>query len=48
MVSLDYWSDAENNLDGAALQYSIDGGLNWTIIGPPPGQANRDERYRVV
>jgi hypothetical protein len=43
MVALDYFSDAENNLDGAALQYSTDGGLSWIIVGPPPGQLDRDE-----
>ncbi len=43
MVSLDYWSDDENNLDGAALQYSTDGGLVWRIVGPSEGQADRDE-----
>ncbi|MGE0772134.1 MAG: PKD-like domain-containing protein, partial [Cyclobacteriaceae bacterium] len=43
MISLDYWSDVENNVDGAVLQYSTDGGLNWSIIGPPVGQTNRDE-----
>ncbi len=34
MFAFDYWSDAEQNLDGAALQYSIDGGLHWEIVGP--------------
>ncbi|HPW62935.1 MAG TPA: PKD domain-containing protein, partial [Cyclobacteriaceae bacterium] len=43
MVALDYFSDAEKNLDGAVLQYSIDGGLTWRIVGPPEGQSNRDE-----
>jgi hypothetical protein len=36
MVTLDYWSDAEQNLDGAVLEYSTDGGLNWFIVGPIP------------
>ncbi len=43
MVALDYWSDAELNRDGAVLQYSIDGGQNWEIIGPTPGVPDRDE-----
>ncbi|MBL7853109.1 MAG: PKD domain-containing protein, partial [Cyclobacteriaceae bacterium] len=37
MISLDYWSDAERNLDGAVVQYSTDGGLNWAIVGPLAG-----------
>ncbi|MBL7838511.1 MAG: PKD domain-containing protein, partial [Cyclobacteriaceae bacterium] len=40
MVTLDYWSDAEQNLDGAALQYSTDGGLNWNIVGPLASSPN--------
>ncbi len=45
MISLDYWSDMENNVDGAVLQYSTQGGLpgSWKIVGPLPGQVNRDE-----
>jgi hypothetical protein len=43
MVALDYFSDTEKNLDGSVLQYSIDGGLSWRIVGPPEGQSNRDE-----
>jgi hypothetical protein len=43
MISLDYWSDVEKNRDGAVLQYSIDGGFNWELIGPIPGQSERDE-----
>jgi PKD repeat protein len=43
MISLDYWSDAELNRDGAVLQYSIDGGFNWELVGPIPGQADRNE-----
>ncbi|MGE0590583.1 MAG: PKD-like domain-containing protein, partial [Cyclobacteriaceae bacterium] len=43
MIALDYWSDTENNVDGAVLQYSTDGGINWNIVGPPVGQVNRDE-----
>jgi hypothetical protein len=37
MISFDYWSDTENIIDGAVLQYSIDGGLNWQLIGPLQG-----------
>ncbi len=43
MVTLDYYSDSEKNIDGAVLQYSINGGLTWRIVGPPEGQSNRDE-----
>jgi len=34
MIALDYFSDLENSLDGVVLQYSIDGGANWEIVGP--------------
>ncbi len=36
MIALDYFSDSENNLDGAVLQYSTEGGIegSWTIVGP--------------
>ena len=43
MVSMDYWSDTENNVDGAVLQYSTNGGISWNIVGPPVGVINRDE-----
>ncbi|NJN41197.1 MAG: PKD domain-containing protein, partial [Flammeovirgaceae bacterium] len=43
MVTLDYWSDAEDNLDGAVLQYSVDGGISWRIVGPPEFQPDRNE-----
>nr|MCU0420399.1 PKD domain-containing protein [Cyclobacteriaceae bacterium] len=43
MVSLDYFSDTETNLDGATLQFSTDGGNTWEIVGPPIGVTNRDE-----
>ena len=33
MISLDYWSDLENQLDGVVLQYSTDGGINWFNVG---------------
>jgi hypothetical protein len=45
MLSLDYWSDAEKNLDGAVVQYSVDGGINWQLVGPlaglPAGQRDQ-------
>ena len=37
MMSFDYWSDAERNLDGAVVQYSTDGGLSWRLVGPSVG-----------
>ncbi|MFM9838772.1 MAG: PKD domain-containing protein [Cyclobacteriaceae bacterium] len=37
MISLDYWSDAENNIDGAVIQYSINGGIDWLLVGPLAG-----------
>ncbi|HEY5692086.1 MAG TPA: PKD-like domain-containing protein [Cyclobacteriaceae bacterium] len=43
MVALDYWSDTENNVDGAVIQYSTNGGITWNIVGPPVGVINRDE-----
>ncbi len=43
MIRLDYISDTELNRDGAVLQYSVDGGANWRIVGPPESSANRNE-----
>ncbi|MBL7871773.1 MAG: hypothetical protein JNM78_09200, partial [Cyclobacteriaceae bacterium] len=43
MVALDYFSDLEANLDGVVLQYSVDGGAVWSIVGPLAGLPNRDE-----
>ncbi|PZR36041.1 MAG: hypothetical protein DI538_14460, partial [Azospira oryzae] len=43
MVSLDYWSDSEKDIDGAVLQYSTNGGLDWIIVGPAAGLADRDQ-----
>ncbi len=43
MIKLDYISDTELNRDGAVLQYSVDGGANWRIVGPPESSANRNE-----
>jgi hypothetical protein len=34
MVTMDVWTDAERNIDGAVLQYSLDGGVTWRIVGP--------------
>jgi len=34
MVSLDYWSDTQIRYDGAVLEYSIDGGITWIVVGP--------------
>jgi PKD domain/PKD-like domain/Secretion system C-terminal sorting domain len=35
MISLDYWSDSEKNIDGAVLEYTTDGGLTpWKTVGP--------------
>ncbi|MEK6783094.1 MAG: PKD-like domain-containing protein [Bacteroidota bacterium] len=33
MISLDYWSDLESQLDGVVLQYSLDGGISWFNVG---------------
>jgi PKD repeat protein len=38
MVTLDYWIDSEEDRDGAVLQYSINGGLDWFVVGALPGQ----------
>jgi PKD repeat protein len=38
MVTLDYWTDAETNRDGAVLQFSIDGGDTWEIVGALQGE----------
>lgn len=32
-ISLDYWTDTERGIDGTVLQFSTDGGLNWSNIG---------------
>jgi hypothetical protein len=34
MIALDYFSDLENSLDGVVLQYSINGGATWELVGP--------------
>ena len=45
MISLDYFADAETNVDGAVIQYSTNGGLNWFLVGPlaglPPSQRDQ-------
>ncbi len=33
MIAFDYFSDFEKNVDGAVLQYSVDGGVEWKVIG---------------
>jgi hypothetical protein len=35
MISFDYWVNTPNSNDGAAVQYSTDGGDTWTNIGAP-------------
>jgi hypothetical protein len=42
MISLDYFADADVS-DGAVLQYSIDGGNNWRIVGPNEALQDRDQ-----
>ncbi len=37
MISLDYWADSEDRFDGAVLQYSVDGGQSWQLIGDDGG-----------
>lgn len=32
-IALDVWWDAENSYDGAAILYSIDGGVTWSLLG---------------
>ncbi len=34
MIALDYSVDATVNFDGAVMQYSTNGGLNWHLVGP--------------
>jgi hypothetical protein len=33
MISIDYFSDLEKNVDGVVLQYSTNGGLDWVVLG---------------
>ncbi|HEY9488296.1 MAG TPA: PKD domain-containing protein, partial [Chryseosolibacter sp.] len=33
MISLNYWSHAQENFDGAVVQYSTNGGATWKTIG---------------
>ncbi len=42
MLSLDYFADTDLS-DGAVLEYSIDGGANWEIVGPDPLDPIRDQ-----
>lgn len=37
MVSINYWSDAQEGFDGAVLQYSINGGATWETVGDASG-----------
>src|SRR5690606_15119216 len=37
MVSLNYWTDAQDGFDGAVLQYSINGGATWETVGDAGG-----------
>jgi len=43
MISINYWSDSERNLDGVVLQYSTNGGQAWAIVGPLAGLPQRDQ-----
>jgi hypothetical protein len=45
MVSLDYIVNTDDNTDGAVMQYSVDGGLTWQLVGPLAGLpiAQRDQ-----
>ncbi len=38
MISIDYWADLEDQRDGAVLQYSVNGGINWEVIGDIGGE----------
>ncbi|MTI20619.1 PKD domain-containing protein, partial [Fulvivirga sp. RKSG066] len=33
MISMDIWYDVQDGFDGAVLQYSINGGINWVNVG---------------
>ncbi|NBW36634.1 MAG: hypothetical protein EBR30_16755, partial [Cytophagia bacterium] len=33
MISLDFWVDTDEQLDGAVLQYSVDEGVTWNVLG---------------
>ncbi len=37
MISIDYWSDTPLGSDGAVLQYSTNGGIDWQAIGEDNG-----------
>ncbi|MBX7126468.1 MAG: T9SS type A sorting domain-containing protein, partial [Cyclobacteriaceae bacterium] len=43
MIALDYWSDSDPNIDGAVVQYSTNGGVDWYVVGPPLAQPDRQE-----
>ena len=38
MISLNYWSDTNMGGDGTIVQYSVNGGRNWTTIGDAEDQ----------
>ncbi|MBR9998343.1 MAG: PKD domain-containing protein, partial [Cyclobacteriaceae bacterium] len=37
MVQFNYWSDMNATTDGVTMEYSIDGGANWRLIGNKEG-----------
>ncbi|MGC3946952.1 MAG: PKD domain-containing protein [Chryseolinea sp.] len=37
MISLNYWASAQQNFDGAVVQYSTNGGTTWQTIGDAEG-----------
>ncbi len=37
MVQFDYWSDMNPTSDGVTMEYSVDGGANWYLIGNKEG-----------
>jgi hypothetical protein len=39
MVQFDYWSDMNPTSDGVTMEYSVDGGANWYLIGNKEGIA---------
>ncbi|MEO7991706.1 MAG: PKD-like domain-containing protein [Chryseolinea sp.] len=38
MISLNYWSDTQGGFDGAVVQYSTNGGADWTTLGDANGR----------
>ena len=37
MISLNYWSDLQEGLDGVVVQYTRDGGITWETLGNAEG-----------